>query len=134
MTLSKTTLACALLALCLVGAVISNVLVYSWLETAQGRLLTEQTAHNATIKDYSRDKVLWLLDQRAANGTILGLQRQVNATLASKAASLNATINRAAIFSNAAVQAAKPNEVVDDQTSRAAVRHLNNAYRRAARL
>ena len=134
MTISKTALACAVLALCLVGAVIANVLVYSWLETAQGRLLTEQTAHNATRSDYARDTALWVLDQRAANGTILGLQRQVNATLASKAVSLNATISRAAIFSSAAVQAAKPNEVVDDQTSRAAVRHLNNAYRRAARL
>ncbi len=128
MTISKTALACAVLALCLVGAVIANVLVYSWLETARGRLLTEQTAHNATRSDYARDTALWLLDQRAANGTIVGLQRQVNATGVAFAAYREESAERAAILREDIPRARTQEEkekVVSHETRRRAARLLN---------
>lgn len=129
--MTRTTLATyAVLALACLSLMGTTLVQCARLETAQERLATEQTAHNGTRATYSRDKALWLSDQRAANATIAGLYKQANATLAGKPEARKAEASRAAIFSNAAV-AAKPQEVADDATSRAVVTHINSAFARA---
>lgn len=128
MTVSKTALACALLALALMASVAGNALVYSWLDTARGKLLTERIAHNATRSGYARDKGLWLMEQRAANATIAGLQRQVNATGAAFAAYREESAERAAILREDIPRLRTQEEkekVVSHETRRRAARLLN---------
>ena len=120
-------------AVCLSFAATAAVL-WANLDTAHEQILRGETAHNATKRDYARDKGLWLFSQRNANATIIGLQRQANATALNRTAARVAEIDRFTIFTNAATQTIKPAEVVDDATCRAAAAHINGAFRRASGL
>ena len=132
--MSKTTWAVVILgALCLSFAGTVAVL-WATLDTAHERILREETAHNATRRDYARDKGLWLFDQRNANATIAGLQRQANATALNRTAARAAEVERFAIFTTSTIRTVKPVEVVDDATCRAAAVHINGAFRRASGL
>lgn len=97
----------------------------------QARLDAEKNAHNATRTAYTRDTTLFLQSQCAANATISGLQNQLSATQAARAVSRAVEADRTAIFTNMATREAKPDEVVDDETNRKTVQHINNAFVRA---
>jgi hypothetical protein len=98
------------------------------LDAASAALKAETLAHNATRRDLALTKGLWLVDQRSANATILGLQKQINGTLADFAAYRAEEIRRGAIARAVAPRPRTEKEkaqVVDDETRRRAVDFLN---------
>ena len=132
--MKKTAVAILALSGLLLMACLGMGILKARLDTAGQNLLREETAHNGTKREYAKDKGLWLLDQKSANATIAGLQKQVNGTMAARDEARKAEIARFELFTNAATAAAKPTEVVDDATSGKAVQHLNNAFDRAGGL
>ncbi|MDR2075626.1 MAG: hypothetical protein LBP61_01645 [Desulfovibrio sp.] len=98
------------------------------LDSARSDLQAEALAHNATRRDLAHTRGLWLIDQRAANGTIAGLRRQLNGTLADFAAYRAEEAERSAIARAAAPRprtAEEKDQVVDDATRKRAVDFLN---------
>ncbi|MDR1359475.1 MAG: hypothetical protein LBJ82_00700 [Deltaproteobacteria bacterium] len=98
------------------------------LEAAQEKLQAEKEAHLATRRELAHTRGLWMIDQRAANGTILGLQRQITGALADFAAFKAEEAQRSGITRAAAPRsrtAEEKSQVVDDATRRRAVDFLN---------
>jgi hypothetical protein len=98
------------------------------LEAARAELQAEKAAHKATRRDLAHTRGLWLIDQRAANGTIKGLQGQLEGALADFAAYRKEEAERSAIAAAAAPRPRTEKEkdqVVDDATRRRVVDFLN---------
>jgi hypothetical protein len=132
-----------------IAAALGVVLVLTLAVTAalffRGELRTERAAHNATRTKYATEKAWWLNDQRSANATIGGLAVEAAALLRNREAERKAEADRFNIFFDPAFDCPVPypgtvetpvpgqdapatSEVVNDKTSKAAVRHINDAF------
>jgi hypothetical protein len=109
----------------------------------RGELNTERAAHNATRTKYASEKAWWLYDQRSANATISGLSVQASGLLRNRAADRAAETDFFNIFAGPGTlelndcgkagssgQQPAPSEGVNDETNKAAVRHINGAFAR----
>jgi hypothetical protein len=95
----------------------------------------ERAAHGATRNAYARDKAEFEAILHEADETISALRGEVAALLDNQAIDRMADADRFRIFFNAGtVPADTVNEVADDTTTKAAVVHINTAFRRASGL
>jgi hypothetical protein len=123
---------------------IALLLALAGVAVCSSKLVAERAAHDATRTKYASEKAWWLYDQRSANATIGGLSLEAGTLLRNREAERKAEVDRFDIFFNLApapvdvgprpAPAATPSEVVNDTTSKAAVRHINDAFVRVGGL
>jgi hypothetical protein len=123
---------------------IALLLALAGVAVCRSELAAERAAHKETRLKYSTEKSWWLYDQRSANATISGLSLEAGTLLRNREAERRAEADRFDIFFNLApapvggesgpAPAATPSEVVNDTTSKAAVRHINDAFVRVGGL
>jgi hypothetical protein len=126
---------------------IALLLALAGVAVCRSELVAERAAHSATRTKYASEKAWWLYDQRSSNGTISGLSVQASGLLRNREADRAADADLFNIFagpgtlldpdcgkSNASgpqpAANAAATEVVDDNTNKAAVRHINGAFAR----